>query len=316
MKKWLLFSIALIVITIGLVYLFIPNFISFKSSVTLKANPLGVQRNLLEEVNWAGWWPKDASTVSTGNSRKNYVYDNYTYVIGEKRVSSILVNISNNDIKAITALNVLPIGYDSVGLSWDGVIATSYNPFRRLKIYFKSKEIQRDISEITDKMSTWFSKEENVYGFRIQNELVVDTTLISTYAPSENYPSTDFVYKLIDQLKNYIASQSAKETGAPMLNITHTDSVKYLVRVAIPVDKKLKPSGNISYRWMLGGGNIFTTEVKGGPYSVNRAIRQIENYMTEHRRMSPAIPFQSLITDRRAETDTSKWVTKIYYPVI
>lgn len=311
MKKWFLALVVIIVVATGLVYLLIPNFISFKSSVTFKANPQGVQRNVLAKANW-DWWPGDSSTVAG----QHYFHHAYTYTVGERRISSVLIHISKNDLKAITSLNVLPIGYDSVSLSWDGVITTSYNPLRRLKIYFQSKALQDDVLEITEKISARFSKPENVYGFSIKNELVVDTTLISTYAPSETYPSTDFIYTLVDQLKNYISSQSAKETGAPMLNVTRTDSVKYLVRVAIPVDRKLKASGNISYRWMLGGGNIFTAEVKGGPYSVNRAIREIENYMSDYRRMSPAIPFQSLITDRRAEKDTSKWVTKIYYPVI
>ena len=32
--------------------------------------------------------------------------------------------------------------------------------------------------------------------------------------------------------------------------------------------------------------------------------------------MSPAIPFESLITNRLEEPDTSKWVTKIYYPFL
>jgi hypothetical protein len=66
----------------------------------------------------------------------------------------------------------------------------------------------------------------------------------------------------------------------------------------------------------LGGGNIFVCEVKGGPYSIDKATRQVQYYMSDHQRAAPAIPFQSLITDRRNETDTSKWITKIYYPVI
>jgi hypothetical protein len=145
---------------------------------------------------------------------------------------------------------------------------------------------------------------------------VTDSILISTYSHSKNYPSTNFIYGLIDQLKKYIASQSAKETGFPMLNINTTDSINYLTRVAIPVNRKLPSSGNISYKWMLSGGNILVTDVKGGPSSINNAFDQVENYVNDYHHFAPAIPFQSLITDRSKEPDTSKWITIIYYPVM
>jgi hypothetical protein len=30
---------------------------------------------------------------------------------------------------------------------------------------------------------------------------------------------------------------------------------------------------------------------------------------------TPAIPYQSIITNRLTETDTTKWITKIYQPI-
>jgi hypothetical protein len=106
------------------------------------------------------------------------------------------------------------------------------------------------------------------------------------------------------------------ETGFPMLNIYKTDSVNYLTRVAIPVDKKLPSSGNISYKWMLGGGNILVTDVRGGPFSIDSAFQQLEYYVHDYNRTSPAIPFQSLVTDRSKVPDTTKWITRLYYPVM
>lgn len=316
MKKWLIGVIIFVVITTGLTYLLIPNIISFRSTVSFKANSQGVFRFLLDDNNWANWLQEKSGATSERDISGAYYYNGYNYAIGDKKTSSIFINVSKAGTDAITILNLLPLSPDSTGLSWDGVMTTSYNPIKRIQVYFKAQRLKKDINFLMKKMNSFLSKPEKVYGFKIQEELVTDTTLVSTYGSSENYPSTDFIYGLIDQLKNYIVSQSAKETGAPMLNITITDSVKYLTRVAIPVDKILKPSGNIAYRWMLSGGNIFVCEVKGGLYSIDKATRQVQYYMSDHQRAAPAIPFQSLITDRRNETDTSKWITKIYYPVI
>jgi hypothetical protein len=67
---------------------------------------------------------------------------------------------------------------------------------------------------------------------------------------------------------------------------------------------------------MPGGGNMLVTEVKGGQIEVNKASVQLLNYISDYNRTAPAIPFESLVTDRRKEPDSSKWITRIYYPVM
>jgi hypothetical protein len=67
---------------------------------------------------------------------------------------------------------------------------------------------------------------------------------------------------------------------------------------------------------MLGGGNILVTDVNGGPSAIKYAFDRLEEYVSDTKRIPPAIPFESLITDRRKERDTSKWITRIYYPVM
>ena len=49
---------------------------------------------------------------------------------------------------------------------------------------------------------------------------------------------------------------------------------------------------------------------------IQKAYDQIQHYISDHNRVAPAISFESLVTDRRQEPDSSKWVTRIYYPVM
>ena len=56
-------------------------------------------------------------------------------------------------------------------------------------------------------------------------------------------------------------------------------------------------------------------EIQGGPNKVENQLKEMENYVQDKNRNSPAIPFASLVTDRRKERDTLKWITNIYYPV-
>jgi hypothetical protein len=315
MKKWLIAITAIVLLLLGSVYFFIPNYISLRQTIPIKANKQGLMRVLVNYKSWSGWWPGKQTAQDTTHSEP-YMYGDNAYTLRDKTFTSFFINVSGNGFKAVTDLNLVAIKLDSTNLEWEAKIPTSYNPFKRLKIYLSARKFSQDMKSILEKMRSFFSTTENVYGYNIRKALVVDSTLISTFTTSKNYPSTDIIYGLIDQLKNYITLHEAKETGFPMLNITSTDSVGFITRVAIPVNKKLPSSGNIAYKWMLGGGNILITEIKGGSSAINTAFKQIENYTNDYQRVAPAIPFLSLVTDRRKEPDSTKWVTRIYYPVI
>ena len=54
----------------------------------------------------------------------------------------------------------------------------------------------------------------------------------------------------------------------------------------------------------------------GGNQMIEQGLKQTEKYIRDYRRSIIALPFQSLETDRLKETDSTKWITKIYYPVV
>lgn len=62
-------------------------------------------------------------------------------------------------------------------------------------------------------------------------------------------------------------------------------------------------------------GKILSAEIRGGTYTSKESIKRLELYMDDHKLTSPAIPFESLVTDRSKEADTARWVTKLYYPI-
>ena len=85
--------------------------------------------------------------------------------------------------------------------------------------------------------------------------------------------------------------------------------------VAIPVNKVLPDAGEIQMKRMIPG-NILVTEIRGGEATIDAAFDTFDKLITDYRKTSPAIPFQLLITNRQVVRDTSKWITKLYYPVI
>lgn len=311
MKKLALIFFILIFGMATLYYFLAPSPRIFQSC-TVAVNAKGFARNIKEDKNWKMWWPGEAGQSINENIFELY-YHNYAYQIIEKKLTSILIKIKNNRDSFLTELLFIPTKPDSVSLSWEGKSLSGRNPFQ---LYAATKKINQDLETILNALQRFYSSEENIYGIRIQKEHVADSMLISTSLTTKGYPSTAQIYELIDKLKAHAATHAASQTGLPMLNITTFDSLRFLTRVALPLNKKLSDEGAIVYRWMLGGGNIIVTEVKGGPGRINQAFNELENYVQDHERVAPAIPFQSLVTDRRKEPDSSKWITKVYWPVM
>ncbi len=315
MKKWILLLFILLVIVIGGVCFFVPRSFQITETTSLAVNNKAFARNILEERNWKKWWPTKIELKKDG-SADVLVFNNKTYSIIEKKLTSAVVAITTNSDTVLSELFFLPLSPDSINLQWAARVSTTANPIDKLQTFFKTNALKKDLHAIIESMQQHYAVETNLYELPIQKDKVQDSTLISTFTITQGYPATGIIYQLVDQLNAYAQKNGAKQSGIPMLNINTADSISYRTQVALPINKKLKDSGNIAYRWMLGGGNILVTEVKGGPYNINKAFVEMEKYVQDFQRTAPAIPFQSLVTDRRKEPDTSKWITRVYWPVM
>jgi hypothetical protein len=313
MKKLLWILIGLILLAIASVYLFIPGKITISKSMTVQVNQNPLLRRIGNIQTWKEWWPGQQKINDTALT---YLLNNIKFTPGFTKIQSVPLSIDAGDFTTFSELTFISLGIDSTMVLLEATIPVSNNPFKRLMIYFKSKELEKSLSAILQSINDTYTQTINLYGYNIQKKSVVDSILIFTSEEIEGRPSISKIYSMIDDLKNYIQKNAAEETGNPMLNITTADSINFLVKVAIPVNKKLPDSGKIHYRWMLGGGNILIAEVKGGTGEINKAYEQIRHYVSDYNRIAPAIPFESLVTDRRNEPDSSKWITLIYYPVM
>jgi hypothetical protein len=314
MKKYILGGLVTLLLFVISSYLFVPNIISISNKLSVHTNAKSFYRGLFDKNKWPAWWPGEHTST---NKETVFSYKGTRYRFNDIKFSSLIILADNNMLEGNTSLNYISANPDSVDIVWEAKIPTSYNPLKRWQVYFNSKKLASQMNKIMGKASLFYTDPKNIYGIDIKKERVVDSLLMSTFSISKgSYPGVNEIYSLVDELKKYIASNGAKETGIPMLNISTADSISYTTRVAIPVDKKLPSSGNISFKWMLGGGNILTADVKGGNEKINRALYQIDLYIEDYNRKPPAISFLSLITDRRKEPDSSKWITRIYYPVM
>ncbi len=313
MKKWLQVACLLLLILLACIYLLIPNQISIHRKLTIEANAQASFRTLLDGDAWDKWWPGEKK-MKDGHLR--YYYNGYFFAAIDQKINALVISVTHEEFKATTVLNFFSDRQGEVVFFWEGEVPATLMPGKRITYFFEARSLEKTMGTILHQLGAYFSKPDQFYSIHIKEEQVRDSILVSTYEQSIAYPSTDLIYRLIHQLKNYTASQNAHETGLPMLNVSTSDSLHYVTRVALPVDRKLNSSGTITFKGMLGGGKILVAEIKGGPAAIQEGFRQLELYVNDNKRIAPAIPFQSLVTDRSAERDTSKWITRLYYPVM
>lgn len=312
MKKLILILVAALLLLITLSFLLIPSSTLLKSELSFRIPYTAVYRELIETNQWNKWWPENGQT-----KEGNYAMEGTFYSIDNKTVNSIGLTAERNGQKTMSQLLLIPLRQDSVKLVWENIVSCpSYNPFKRIACYFDRDVENKKTDKLLQAFKGFMTDSVKLYGVDIHRDRVVDSFLVSTSRNIDSTPTMDLVYKMVDELKNYIKSKKAKETGYPMLNLSQLDTKQWTVRVAIPVDQKLPSEGNISYKWMLGGGNILTAEIKGGLSTINKALEGMDNYVKDHQLIPPAIPFQSMITDRSKEKDSTRWVTRLFYPVM
>lgn len=312
MKKWLIIVVVLSGLLLTSAYVFLPKKVNSSNVVKIHSAINSVSRYVMNESKWARWWPGKITHDSVSN-KYTFDYNGYHYLITALKYNAILIETQANGFTVNGTIFFLPLSIDSIQVEWKYILETNSNPVNRLHLYWETKKINSNIMNILKSMKAFLENPEKVYGMHIDEIIVKDTLLVTTNFSSPQYPTTQKIYDLISGIKSYIALHHAKETNYPMLHVWQ-DSGLYKTQVAIPVNVEI-PQTNVYLIKRMVPGKILVGQVTGGAYTANDAIRQMGIFMTDNHLSSPAIPFESLVTNRMEEPDTSKWITKIYYPV-
>ncbi len=305
MKKWFIgLLLALAVATAG-VYVFIPADIKIRKVMSIRANEKGVHKFIQQREGIAKWWPgRDTGLI----------FNNGHYTIIKPLYQGVMIDIAKNGTTFNTELEIAALGIDSMQVVWTTSIPGGADPISRISNYNKAADIKKDMENIFIQMRGFLEKMENIYDIKVERTKIKDTLLITATSITKGIPNNTTVYGLVQQLEEYISAGGSTTTNVPMLHIFTEDSINFKTMVAIPVNKELPETNTFRIKRMVPG-NVLITEIKGGPATIQHSLRQLDVYRGNYNYTAPAKPFQSLITNRITETDSSKWITKIYWPV-
>ena len=308
MKKWLILISVVIIASLITFYFLFPSVQNDSYDTIVNCPPRAVARQIINKDKWQQWWP--------GKKIDNdiYSFENCNYKIGEILLNGFntVVYHDNDSLKGL--LQFIYFGTDSTQLKWTSVYTFSNNPFKRLEQNKDVTAMNNASVNLVNAMKKYFAVPANVYGMKIVEETVKDSTMIALKETFDHYPSTDDVYSMIHSIQTYIKNKNGSAVNYPMLNVHKEGPSRFETMVAIPTNRDLPAEGKFELKKMVLG-NILKAEVTGGMNRVKEGEKELANYVEDYHKLSPAIPFQSLVTDRLAQPDSSKWVTRLYYPI-
>jgi hypothetical protein len=306
MKKIILFLVSIVAIIV-LVSFFIPS--AYQTSTTNSVNiaPDAAFRTFGNYKN-PKWWP---GTVTNDTI---FVYKENIFKVKSYQLNNAHFSTVYKGITILYTVSFVQQGSNQMQLLKVIEFELSTNPFKKLIQRIQLPTAEKYMNELFQHTATFFSDAKYVYGLQITKQKVKDSALISVKDIFDHYPTTTDIYKQVAEIKKYIQTQQGKEVNYPFLNIRKTDSIHFESMVAIATEKELPGTNRFNVKKMVLG-NILFAVATGGLSAIKEGEKQMEYYVFDYRKSSPAIPFQSLITDRSAEPDTTKWQTGLHYPI-
>ena len=304
MKKWIL--LITIVLAAGIFFL-LPAEQTLTQSFDAPV-PVSATTRLISDLRqWDAWWPGEKLNDSTFKSGKR------EFSVGKIMLTSFDATSRKDETEISLNVRQTPSSGDQTRITLFSSYRFSENRLKRLAQYPDYLSWKKEFSAFAGQLHDFFTDIRKVYGCNIEKQKVPNSPHVALIQSYPEHPTWDEVYGLIDELRQYVISQNATVVNDPIMNI-FIDEGKFKVMVAVATNRVLPSSGRFMLKEMVLG-NILVAEVKGGSDKVRECQTQMENYVRDFQKSSPAIPFQRLITDRSRVKDSTQWITTVNYPV-
>ncbi|HJV20043.1 MAG TPA: hypothetical protein VJ552_09225 [Sediminibacterium sp.] len=308
MKKLLIIVVSLFVL-IALVSFLLPSEQKISHSVIVDCPTEAPTRLVSNPAKWSAWWPGQQLNDSVWSSGQTLF-----------QVQKILLNgfqaqTRKGRLQGFVDFNFFMAANGGTQFNINGIYRFSSNPFTKTLQYISMMDTKKTLLHFMQQVEVNFSNIEKVYGFNIERKQLVHTAYVSLKQPFDHQPSVVEIDSLVKELKQYIASQQGREMDAPIMNVYTGETGAVEAMVAIATDRELPSTNRFLLKNMVRNGYVMVAEVKGGPQVIDSCKKELENYVLDYRKSSPAIPFQQMITDRVKEKDSSRWITRLFYPV-
>ena len=299
-KGLLLIGSLILIVTFGF-YSFYPGNWVVSVVQIVKCNSNAAFRSIGDSAAWKKWWPEDEVA-------------GYTYKTERKEYPEIRVMLEGKYPVTGTIAILRLAGRDSTAVIWKMNFSAGLNPVSRIKEYMRSRSWRERIVVVSHSLKTFLEGSGNIYKMDVQMKMSTDSALIMTQLSTRLYPSTKEIYDQIHGMREFFGRRGIGETDPPMLHVVKVNDSLYRSMIAIPIDRALQEPGIYSARRFVPW-KVMSGEVRGGASRAEEAMWELQNFISDYQYTVMAIPFESLVTERDREKDSSRWITRVVVPV-
>jgi hypothetical protein len=282
-----------------------------QDAILVKANFNNIYRQIFIKENWSNWLVKDAN-------KNSFIIKECEFSFLKSPNENVVVVQLKNDKQQVQAYyQFTQLAFDSILVKSEAIVKAKTNWITdKISAYFFAKKVDNALKEFIAVFKSFAEDKKQFYGLTAALTKLPDSCMIAKKAFTANYPTTYQIYKEIEVLQQYALANNAIAIKPPMLNVKQLQPFGFEFMVSLPVNKRLAGKGDILFKQMLPYGNYLESDsIIGDQKRVDSLFISFENYKNDYNFTSPAIPFQSLVTNRLLVKDSTKWVTKFYFPV-
>jgi len=311
MKKWVFVPVLLIIA--GVWYFLVPSRRTISKIVGSKCSIAAATRYFADTSKWADWWPQGGGGPSRSGAA--FVYGDYAYTITNIYYNQVRFSIHHaGDSIYGGSMQMVQVSADSLLVGIECVSFPGNDPLRRLSAHSRQKELQENIAGVLNAFKTFAENKKNIYGIDIVHTMSTDSILMTLSGVTPEYPTTAYIYTLIDSVRKYVQAEGALVHNPPLLNVSRNTDGRYRTMVAFSINKRLSGTPTILTKrfvpWKMIEGKVY-----GGPHKADAAIYELFRFRDDHHLDIMSIPFEFLDTDRRSQPDTTKWLTRVCAPI-
>lgn len=311
MKYLKIAFVLLVIAAISFFYLYIPSTIKVSSFKLSASHELSVLRLINDQGNLA----KSMHAYYDSNTHKIKVND-IQFTISGALSNLVQIDVASKNINTKSFISVNSINKDSSAINWFFDIATSLNPIKRFKDYQEAIDIKKATEQLLVSINDFVEHPVNIYGFDIKEVTLSDTVLVTTKFISKQLPTNMQIYTAVEGLNKYLTGFNKKALNNPMVTVLENPTKDYTIMVGISIDGEIAQTDTYRIKRMPVNGKMFVADVKGGFSSIQNGYGALKTFLLDSKRPSPAVPFELLVNDRLQVSDSSQWLTRIYYPVM
>jgi hypothetical protein len=181
----------------------------------------------------------------------------------------------------------------------------------------KSKELIKNAVKSLENLKDYMEDTRQFYGYQIEQTTVADTSFIflsKTVPVAEKRAATK---KLFDRLIDYSKKRDAGYTGTRIFYSILYGNGQVMLFASIGVTNRIEipESEEIQYKKMPFGKNLLMATYQGPYGEVSKVYTALENFKSDHKLSSMAIPYQKFLSEGYDFADDQIVQMKVYYPI-